>query len=116
MALALESYHRAFDVLKAGVSVGELLDASTVKGMNDRGSARLMMHGRGTGDDGPLVTTRLTPELRAVELMEGCCMILKPGANVDGRSDYGRWGESVVVRKNGAERLGSRLPELLELL
>jgi Xaa-Pro dipeptidase len=115
MALAYESYQRVFDALKPGVTVGELLDVSRVKGMNGRGEAHLTMHGRGTGDDGPLVTSRVTPELRAIELKEGCCMILKPGASVDGRPDYGRWGESVVVRRNGAERLGTRPQELPEL-
>ena len=102
--------------MKAGVTVGELLDASAVTGMDGRGVARLTMHGRGTGDDGPLVTSRITPALRAVELQEGCVMVLKPSASVDGKPDYGRWGESVVVRRDDAERLGSRPQGLLELL
>ena len=116
MKLACESYDRAMERMKAGVSVGELLDASAVSGMDGRGAARLTMHGRGTGDDGPLVTSRITPELRALELKEGCVMILKPAASVDGKPDYGRWGESVVVRRDRAERLGSRPQGLLELM
>ena len=116
MALACESYDRVMERMKAGVTVGELLDASAVTGMDGRGSARLTMHGRGTGDDGPLVTSRITPELRAVELREGCVMIIKPAASVDGKSDYGRWGESVVVRRDHAERLGTRPQRLLELM
>ena len=116
MKLACESYDRVMERMKAGVTVGELLDASAVTGMGGRGAARLTMHGRGTGDDGPLVTSRITPELRAVELQEGCVMILKPAASVDGKPDYGRWGESVVVRRDRAERLGSRPQGLLELM
>ena len=83
--------------------------------MNGRGEANLTMHGRGTGDDGPLVTTRITPEMRARELPEGSCFIVKPSAAVDGKADYGHWGDVVVVRKNGAERLGTRQPQLYEL-
>ncbi len=32
-------------------------------------------------------------------------MIVKPNVFVDGKPDYGRWGEIVVVRENGVERL-----------
>jgi len=116
MKLTFEAFDRVFEALKPGVTVGELIDAGKVKGMNGRGEAGLTMHGRGLGDDGPLVTTRITPEMRALQLPEGACMILKPSARVDGKGDYGHWGEVVVVRKNGAERLGTRpqmLPELV---
>ena len=116
MDLAWESFDKVMDVLKPGVTVGEVLDAGTITGMGGRGEARPIMHGRGTGDDGPLVTTRITPELRAIELKENTSFILKPSATVDGKADYGRWGESIVIRKNGAERLGTRPRELPELI
>ncbi|MBM2810761.1 MAG: hypothetical protein HW416_1520 [Chloroflexi bacterium] len=117
--LAIEAYDRAFAAMRPGVTVGELIDAAEVRGMGGRGKASLTMHGRGTGDDGPLVTSRITPELRAVEMKEGCCMIIKPSASVDGKSDYGKsdyghWGESLVVRAKGAERLGTRAQALIE--
>ena len=116
MKLAYESFDRVFESMKPGVTVGELIDAGQVKGMGGRGEASLTMHGRGTGDDGPLVTTRITPEMRALTMPEGCCMIVKPSARVDGKSDYGHWGEVVVIRKNGAERLGTRPQALYELV
>jgi Xaa-Pro aminopeptidase len=117
MKLTWECYDRAIELLKPGITVGEVLDrAGSVKGMNGRGEARLIMHGRGTGDDGPLVTTRITPALRAVELKEGCSLIVKPSVAVAGKSDFGHWGESIVVRRNGAERLGRRPQELPELV
>ncbi len=115
MKLTFESFNRVFAAMKPGVTVGQLLETSKVKGMNGRGEAGLTMHGRGLGDDGPLVTGRITPELLAVEMKEGCSMIVKPSARVDGKTDYGHWGEAVVVRKNGAERLGTRPQELYEL-
>ncbi|MPZ15249.1 MAG: M24 family metallopeptidase [Chloroflexi bacterium] len=115
MKLSFESFDRVFEALKPGITVGELIEIGRVKGMNGRGEASLTMHGRGTGDDGPLVTTRITPEMRSLELPEGCCMILKPSARVDGKPDYGHWGETVAVRSAGAERLGKRAQELYEL-
>jgi Xaa-Pro aminopeptidase len=116
MKLTLESFNRVFAALKPGVTVGELIDRGKVAGMNGRGEANLTMHGRGTGDDGPLVTTRITPEMRALEIPEGSCFIVKPSAAVDGKPDYGHWGDVVVVRKSGAERLGTRPQQLHELV
>lgn len=115
--LASESFKRVFDALKPGVTVAELVKAAEVTGMNGRGGASLTMHGRGTGDDGPLLTPRSrSSEILSLEMKEGCCLILKPSVRVDGKPDYGRWGDSVVVRRHGAERLGTRPQELYELL
>lgn len=119
--LACESFDRVFETLKPGVTVGQLAAAADIKGMGGRGHATLTMHGRGTGDDGPgwfgTPTTTGTPAggMADVVIEEGCCFILKPGTAVDGKPDYGRWGESVVVRASGAERLGSTPQILYEL-
>ncbi|HZT06408.1 MAG TPA: M24 family metallopeptidase [Chloroflexota bacterium] len=115
MKLAYESFNRVFAALKPGVTVGELLEIGTVEGMGGRGVARLTMHGRGTGDDGPLVTGRLTPELRAIEMKENCVMVIKPSATVDGKGYGGNWGETVAIRSWGAERLGAHPQYLYEL-
>src|SRR5262249_25250432 len=79
MKLAWESYQRAFDALRPGGTVAGLLEAAEVRGMNGRGVASLIMHGRGTGDDGPIATGRgLAPEMLAHEIPENCCLLLKP--------------------------------------
>jgi Xaa-Pro aminopeptidase len=114
--LAWESYNRVFDALKPGVTVGELIEAGEVVGMNGRGAASLTMHGRGTGDDGPMVTGARTKELLALEIPENCALEIKPSAQVDGKPHYGRWGETIVVRRHGAERLGTREQALYELV
>lgn len=116
MRLTFESFDRVFEAMKPGTSFGELIDAGNVSGMGGRGEASLTMHGRGTGDDGPLITTRITSEMRALPLQEGAVMIVKPSTRVDGKPDYGHWGEVVVVRKDGAERLGTRPQTLYELI
>lgn len=115
--LAWESFNRTFEAMRPGITVGELVKAGEVRGLNGRGVASLTMHGRGTGDDGPRVTssTGLPPEVLALELKEGCCVILKPSVSIDGKPDYGRWGDSVVVRGDGAERLGTRPQKIWEL-
>ncbi len=115
MKLTYESFNRVFAALKPGITVGELLEVSTVEGMKGRGRARLTMHGRGTGDDGPLATGRFTPELLATEMKENAVMAVKPSATVDGKGYGGNWGETVAIRAGGAERLGAHPQYLYEL-
>jgi Xaa-Pro aminopeptidase len=115
MKLAFEAFNRVFKAMKPGVRVRELLEISTVNGMNGRAQARLTMHGRGTGDDGPLVTGRLTPAVLETQLKANCVMCVKPGVQVDGKGYGGNWGETVVVREWGAERLGAHPQHLYEL-
>ncbi|HEY3117189.1 MAG TPA: M24 family metallopeptidase, partial [Chloroflexota bacterium] len=114
--LACDSFDRAHEALRPGITVGELADAADLSGLGGRAKARLTMHGRGTGDDGPPWYGVPPAEVRDIVIEEGCCLILKPGASVDGKPEYGRWGDSVAVRPNGAERLGTRPQQLYELL
>lgn len=116
LQMAWESFERVVAALKPGVTVGELVLVGDGTGMHGRGVVRLLMHGRGTGDDGPLVTNRDKAGLMEVVLEEGCCMIVKPNVEVDGRPDYGHWGDVVVVREHGGERLGTRPQQLYELV
>jgi Xaa-Pro dipeptidase len=116
MKLTIESYNRVEEAMKPGVTVGELMDIGNVEGMGGRGLARLGMHGRGTGDDGPLVIPNPIPGTRELVMQEGAVMCVKPSGSLDGKSDYGRWGECVVVRANGGERLGKHPQKVYEQL
>ena len=109
-ALAVECFWRAMDACKPGNTIGDLVRAGRVSGMNGRGEARLIFHGRGAGDDGPMVTEG--PGSSEIVLKPGVSFVLKPGTTVDGRMDYGRWGEAMVITETGAERLGTRGTDL----
>jgi hypothetical protein len=116
--LAWEGFQRVFDVMKPGATVGEMVEAGNVTGMNGRGRGSLTAHARGTGDDGPMITgrgLRMTPQIKDLQLVEGACFVVKSYVSVDGKADYGRWADTVVVRKHGAERLGTRPQRILEL-
>jgi Xaa-Pro aminopeptidase len=115
MKLAYESYNRAVAAMRPGVTVRELMEVSRVDGMGGRAQAQLTMHGRGTGDDGPLVAGRFNPSVLDAELKENAVMCVKPGTQVDGKGYGGNWGATVVVRARGAERLGSHPQYLYEL-
>lgn len=116
--LVFEAFDRVMAKLKPGVTVRELIDASTFTGLNGRAKTGLGGHGRGTGDDGPLLVAG-RPESNAVldiVIEEGCSFAIKPSVALDGIGDFARWGETVAVTRNGAERLGTRPQEMRVLV
>ena len=112
--LAFEAYHRAMAKLKPGVTVRELIDAATFTAMNGRAKTGLGGHGRGTGDDGPLLVAGRPEPKEVLDLIieEGCSFVIKPSVILDGIGDFARWGETVAVTATGAERLGTRPQEM----
>lgn len=120
--LACEAFERTFETLRPGVTVRELARAASLTGLGGRAKSSLTMHGRGTGDDGPgffgSPDTTGSPAAAMADLRveEGCVFVLKPSVTVDGRQDYGRFGDVVAVTRNGAERLGTRRQQLYELV
>ena len=67
------------------------------------------MHGRGAGDDGPLITrSQHRPEQLATQLQENMVFIFKPSLrSADGKYEC-VWGDTVVVTPKGGRRLGKR--------
>ena len=82
-----------------------------------------LLHGRGLGNEGPiLIPVDSHESVRGVALAEGSTFVVKPYAFPKGvgyvhvtRQTDVTWGDTVVVRKDGAERLGSRPIELLRV-
>ncbi|HXQ51432.1 MAG TPA: M24 family metallopeptidase [Stellaceae bacterium] len=115
MKLVSDSFDRVVARMKPGVTMRALIEAARLGGLGGRIKVELGLHGRGTGDDGPLLVAsrREPPEVLDIPLAEGCCLAVKPSAALDGIGDYGRWGDGVVVTATGAERLGTRPKGLL---
>jgi Xaa-Pro aminopeptidase len=113
--MSLEAFERVREKMKPGVTMRELIAAGTLKGMNGRAHTGLGMHGRGTGDDGPLlVADRPEPdEVLDLPVAEGCSFVIKPSTIVDGSADFCKWGDAVAVTATGTHRLGTRTPELM---
>jgi Xaa-Pro dipeptidase len=112
-----EVHDRLLTMLRPGTTVAELVDAcdrfckeaSPQSGPAAGARASLTMHGRGLGDDGPIVTPNDKPprELRRA-LEENMVFVFKPQvSNAEGTHRI-NWGDSVVVKPNGGVRLGSR--------
>jgi len=114
MNLVFEAFNRVTAKMAPGATIRELIEAGRVQGMNGRARTRLGLHGRGTGDDGPLVTGGTNdPRIFDIHLRENCAFVVKPSVTLDGADDYCRWGDSVVVTKGGGLRLGASSQELL---
>jgi Xaa-Pro dipeptidase len=116
-----EIFNGVLENLKPGVTVGQLADI-TIRAAQGAGpktgpaaGARgdLTMHGRGAGDDGPIITPHAkSPKQLAVSMQEDMVFVCKPAAiSADGEHTC-QWGDTVVVTKNGGRRLGKRAHEL----
>jgi Xaa-Pro dipeptidase len=115
MKMTIEAFERARAKTAPGVRISELIAAASLKSRDGRIETGLGFHGRGTGNDGPLlVAFRPEPQdVLDIVIEEDCSFIIKPSARVMGVEDYSRWGDSIVVTARGAERLGTRTPELI---
>jgi Xaa-Pro aminopeptidase len=116
-----EVFNRVRESLKPGVTVGELAEltrkagaeAAPKSGPAAGVKAELTMHGRGAGDDGPIITSHArSPKQLGVALRENMVFICKPSAiTADGRYIC-TWGDTVVVTPAGGRRLGKRPHDL----
>jgi Xaa-Pro aminopeptidase len=116
-----EVFNRVMENLKPGVTVGELAELTKRTGEKvvpqsgpaAGATAQLTMHGRGAGDDGPIITSSArSPRQLAVALQENMVFICKPSAHAAGDEAICTWGDTVVVTPRGGQRLGKRPHEL----
>lgn len=116
-----EVFNRVMENLKPGITVGELaeLTKNTAGNIAPRSgpaagaTAELTMHGRGAGDDGPIITsTARSPRQLAVALSENMVFIFKPSARSADGNSICTWGDTVVVTSRGGQRLGKRPHDL----
>ncbi len=116
-----EIFNEIMEALRPGITVGELARltqesaqrAAPTAGPAAGAQGKLTMHGRGAGDDGPIITgTARDPEQLKVALRENMAFICKPSAvAADGKS-LSTWGDTVVVTPSGGRRLGKRKHDL----
>ncbi|MCZ6495684.1 MAG: M24 family metallopeptidase [Alphaproteobacteria bacterium] len=107
--------------LKPGISVRELSELAADAGRKAVPSSgpaagaltKLTLHGRGAGDDGPIITSHARdPEHLSVLMEENMVLIFKPAAETPGGTHICTWGDTVVVTPDGGRRMGKRPHEL----
>jgi Xaa-Pro aminopeptidase len=116
-----EVFNRVVENLKPGITVGELAEltrkvgagAAPKSGPAAGAEAELTMHGRGAGDDGPIITSSArSPRQLGVALHENMVFICKPSARSADGNYICTWGDTVVVTNSGGRRLGKRRHDL----
>jgi Xaa-Pro aminopeptidase len=116
-----EIFNRVLENLQPGMTVAELAEltkrtaqsAAPKRGPAAGAHGDLTMHGRGAGDDGPIITPHAkSPKQLGVTMRENMVFVCKPAAiSADGEYSC-QWGDTVVLTKNGGRRLGRRPHEL----
>jgi Xaa-Pro dipeptidase len=116
-----EVFQKIADILRPGITVKELSEATRAAGEKaapKTGPAAgaicgLTMHGRGAGDDGPIITNHARdPEQLATVMKENMVFIFKPHAQTAERTHICTWGDTIVVTPKGAKRMGKRPHDL----
>ena len=74
---AVECFFDIVQAMRPGVTFGEL-KAAAEKSSPWQGHGALTLHGRGLGDDGPLITPQSQPAVDSVPLLEGSVFVVKP--------------------------------------
>ena len=116
-----EVFNRVLENLRPGITVKELAEltqktgaaAAPKTGQAAGAKAELTMHGRGAGDDGPIITSHArSPRQLGVALRENMVFICKPSAITADGNYISTWGDTVVVTAKGGRRLGKRRHDL----
>ncbi len=107
--LQKEVFEAGLKFMRPGTSFGELIDFINGFGAKRGMKTLILMHGRGYGDDGPLLSPRLRGEnVRDIRIEKGNAWVWKPYAmTADERIQF-VWGGDVIVTDKGGEVLFKR--------
>lgn len=113
--LQREAVEVGLERLQPGTPLPEFIEFFRRFG-GERGRITIGIHGRGWGDDGPLVTSRAEiDKLRDVRIEKGTTWVWKPTAQATDRKVDFQWGGSVVVTERGGESLSQRAHGLVSI-
>jgi len=107
--LQREVFDAGLQFMKPGMSFSALIDFINEFGRKRGMQTLILMHGRGMGNDGPLLTPRARGEkIRDVRIEKGTAFVWKPYAmSADEKIEF-VWGGDVVVTDKGGEKLMER--------
>jgi len=111
--MALE---RCYELLRPGYTIGELVAACSTLAVDSPYTCRILMHGKGIGDDAPIAIYG-TRDKRMSEwpIENNACFIIKPMVMRGEKEQFVYWGDTVVATPEGARRLGSQPMGLLQI-
>jgi Xaa-Pro dipeptidase len=114
--LQRDLFYAGLERLKPGMVFGEFIDSVNSFGQKRGMKSLILMHGRGYGDDGPLLTPQDRGEkTRDVVMHEGNVFVWKPiGMSDDEKIQYS-WGGCVTITKTGTVQLVKRTPGMVSI-
>jgi Xaa-Pro aminopeptidase len=114
-----EAFEAVRELMKPGTTFDELIHAAGVVGRrSDTYQSSLTMHGRGLGEDWPLLMGRYSPEVGKMQLQERMVFIMKPTVTRKEAQFRGEgivWGDTIEVTPSGGRRMGKRPRVFLQL-
>jgi Xaa-Pro dipeptidase len=120
-AIQQEAVARCYELLKPGAVLGDFGPVSEEAVKGTRFSCRILMHGRGLGDDPPIaIFNARNQRMASWPIEENAAFIVKPMVSTAGPSEWHGdefvyWGETAVATRSGAMRLATRPAELIEI-
>jgi len=113
--LQREAFDAGLERLQPGTPLREFIESFCRFG-GERGRITTSIHGRGLGDDGPLIIPRTeSDELGDVRIEKGTTWVWKPTARATNGQAAFQWGGSVVVTERGGESLSQRAHGLVSI-
>ena len=114
-----EAFEAVREIMKPGTTFDELLDAAQIVGRkSDTYESSLTLHGRGLGEDWPLLMGRYSPEIGRMPIEERMVFIMKPTVrkkDAEFRGEGIVWGDTIEVTPSGGRRMGKRPRAFLQL-
>jgi Xaa-Pro aminopeptidase len=115
-SLQVEALERCYALLRPGYTIGDLTRACDDLARNTPFTCRILMHGKGLGDDAPIAIYGTRDERMADWPIEiNACFVIKPMVMRGEREQFVYWGDTVVATAEGARRLGTQPVGLLQL-
>ena len=115
--LQSEVFLAGLEFMKPGVLIGELIDFVNGFGVKRDMRTTIVMHGRGYGNDGPLLTPGDTDaeHFRNVPIEKGNVWVFKPNAgSADGKMSIS-FGGVTIVGDQGGELVTGRQPGVVQI-
>jgi Xaa-Pro dipeptidase len=124
MSIVREGIDRCYAAIRPGATPGDL--ARIAADVSREGyQCRIVIHGRGLGDDAPLLVFRSAAGARGERMAqwsftENMALMVKPyvfhgDLFSQAIEDSVGWGDSVVVTATGVRRMGTKPPEIIEI-
>lgn len=115
--LQRDVFYAGMDKMKPGTVFNEFIEFTNGFGARRGMRTMTLMHGRGYGNDGPLLTGQdpRAEHVRDVRIEKGNVWVWKPTAYSADGSIHHSWGGCVLVTDKGGEQLVPRRPDLISI-